>query len=743
MNNMSDSKETKEIAVKTDAFVVPEGSFPYEVMKAVKDAEKPMPQRGLVFETEMQRNAQFLKKGLTKPGRISYDTLRRSALSVHIVRICINVLKEKITKTKWIVQPVDPLKRKSKGKPDERINEVVSLFNHPNSNDETFRTLLDKILEDLLVLDAVAIEKTRFPTGELAELHFVDAATIRPVFDEYGNQDVMIPLDTKREGEEDLPVSYLQVLNNSQYGGPESGDIVAAWPKKDFIYFHMHPQGSMEGFGYGLSPIEGILSVVANILNADNYNSTYFEEGSFPPILLHFTGNSTARDLNALREYLYQELTGNFHRPAVTTGATKPEVIDLKADSNRDMQFMEYQDWLARLCAAAFGLAAQDIGITDKMNRATSEVQADLSDSKGYSSILELLKEVFNQQIIWKDFGYLDLEFDWVNDDTMKKDEASVMYDRDLKNGTRTMNEIRQKIGETPYGAWADVPTILVDGKFIPIAPPEEDSESLEQEEVVIGEKPYEDQDTEGLEGTEADKSMRKAVYTPSNFKVWADDRGYSQPFIFQDIKAGTGMVIKPPVAVNMQSQALEQTLTAELQSMGLNVRPVTKMTYVEVLNMLRDKVEVLVEFEKYCSMTAEYDSEKWRSKHGGSRKFSYYLVSDYVEGFSLNNPLLIADMKRDPKSYERAVRDLARLWEAERDLVLGDRRADQYLITTGKRAYGIDYQFAGDKARWEKNKDAIPTALGAIPELREIFVDETATQKSFFGKIKKRFRPV
>ncbi len=704
------------------SILFPQG-WPEETYNRIqKSLTDPNRQRSLVFENEKQRNAMAIRKGLTKPGQVSYDTLRRIGMSVYVARICINSLKAKVTKTKWVIQPIDQMKRKKAAKTDKRIKELEEFFKHPNMSQDTFRTLLDKMCEDLLVLDAVSLEKTRYPDGTLAEIHFVDSATIRPVFDEHGNQDVVVPLMTE-SGEEPLPVSYLQVLNNSQYGGPESGDIVAAWPKKDFIYFHMNPQGGMENFGYGLSPLEGVLSVVSNLLNADNYNSTYFEEGAFPPVLLNIVGKINQRDIEAFKQYFYQELNGNFHRPALLASENKSEVINLKEFTNRDMQFMEYTVFLAKMLCAAYGMSPEDIGITDTTgSKSVSEVQKDLSTQKGYSSILDLFKKIFNQEIIQNDisgFGYDDLEFDWVADDSISPEIASGVYDKALRNGTMTLNEVRQKLGETPFGAWADQPMILGANGYIPLMADENREVGDDEEQVIEGAKPYDENDDE--EGEEMTK-MRKAILTTMGYKVWADDRGVAQPFIFMDIKSGLGTVIKPPIAVNLQSQKLEIALTGELSSMGLNVRPMRQMTYVEVVRMLSEHPEISMEFEKYCNMTPEYDSEKWRAKFGGSRKFSYYLVSDYIDGYSLNNPLLLADMKRDPDSYAMAINDLANLWKIERDRVLGDRRADQYIIGRDKRAYGIDYQFAGDTKRWEKTKDAICEALESVPALHDVF---------------------
>ncbi len=475
----------------------------------------PNDSRSLVFETERQRNVAFIQKGITKPGRISYDVLRRASLSVHVARICITVLKEKVTKTKWVIKPIKNKIKAKKGveeKEDARIKELTDLFRHPNQSD-TMRTLLDKMLEDLLVLDSVSLEKTRTPNGKLAEIHFVDSATIRPVFDEHGDQDVEIPLNTEKEGAKLMPVSYVQVLNNSQYGGPESGEIIAAWPKRDFTYFHMHPQGSMEGIGYGLSPLEGVLSVVANILNADNYNGTYFEDGAFPPIILQIMGQVNQRDIEQYRQYLQSELMGNFHRPAIMAGGTDAKVLKLKDMSNRDMEFMEYTKFLARLLAAAYGLSGDDIGLTeDTGSKNVAETNKDLSNQKGYGSILHLLKETFNQDIIWNDYGYDDLEFDWVAEDTTSAKDMTDILDKQLRAGLRTVNEARLEAGLEPYDEdWADKPMILTGDGYKPIIADgdEEGGDDTEKKNAAEDEgdqTPKEDKEKKPVEATEEEE---------------------------------------------------------------------------------------------------------------------------------------------------------------------------------------------------------------------------------------------
>jgi hypothetical protein len=542
-----------------------------------------------------------------------------------------------------------------------------------------------------------------------------------------------------------LPVSYLQVLNYSQYGGPQSGDVIAAWPKKDMQYFHMHPQGSLEGFGFGLSPIESVLSIVANLLNADNYNGTYFEEGAFPPVILQLIGQVNERDLEAYREYLMSELMGQFHRPAIMAGAQKAEVLNLKNLTNNDMQFMEYQNWLAKLMTAAYGLTAQDINLGERSGMGggkEAETDQELSEGKGYSSTLELIKEQVNL-IIENDFGFDGIEFDWVADDTLDETELTDITDKRLKNGSITLNEVRDKFGEKRFGTWADQPVILTsEGQFNIVGPqsfvdPQEVREQQNEleEKKIQGPDDKEGEEEEGGDKKPTEKSIRKAVFTP-NYKTWMDDYGYSQPFIYQDILTGQGWVVKPPVAVNLMSQELEVELSQRIAAKGVNVPPVEKKTFKQVIDAMPP--EVLVQFQQYINLGIGYDSEKWKGKIGASRKFPYYLVQPFLDGYKLTSPLLLADMKRDPDSYKQAIKDLAELWKVEKDMVLGDRRIDQYIITRDKRGWGYDFQFSGDKERWANSEHALSDFLKQIPELYDVFKVETGLLKSITSLFKR-----
>lgn len=126
------------------------------------------------------------------------------------------------------------------------------------------RILLDRVLEDMLILDAGAIEKVYSLDGaNLVGLNSVDGATIRPVYNEYGEL-----------GEP----AYKQFLN---------GKMTAEFSQSELVYLMANPQNDVMLFGYGLSPIESILMQVQASLEADMYNIKHFSKDNIPPGMLN------------------------------------------------------------------------------------------------------------------------------------------------------------------------------------------------------------------------------------------------------------------------------------------------------------------------------------------------------------------------------------------------------------------------------------------------------------------------
>lgn len=664
------------------------GKISNEVVKKITEGEvveKADPQR-LVFDP-MKYSYRSTERALRKPTRITFLTLRRMSKAVHIARLCINTLKHKVSQTEWNIVPVDG---KIKADP-HHINVLNEFFKHPNRNRETFRTFLDKLLEDILVLDAGCFEKVCNRGGFPAEIYYVDGATIKPMYDEHGILG-------------DPAFCQFMPLNNSTKPDAE-------WSSEEFSYIMQNPQADIMNFGYGLSPLEGVIMVATNALNADNYMGQFFDVGTLPPKLINLGKDIAPQEIEAFRAYWKSEVEGKPWKTGIFGGG-ELTVEDMGNGKPVDMQFENYQIWLMKLLCAAYEISPQDIGMTAEMKmgggigNGLAEVQKELSNSKGYRSMLHLLREIFNEEIINSWFGFNDVKFDWIGMDTLDPKNAAEIFAIESKAGAVSINEYRIQKGLQPIMGGVKPMLVTAQGiQEIDAAPLKDEQEASIEEEM---------EDVEDVE------KIEKKVYS-GNYICWVDDRGFGQPFIWTDKMGKMGYVIKPPVAVNINGIDLEPVLTQEMANCGLNVKPVVVVSAKDI-NQYLPAAELRSEFKNYQRMTPAYDSKKWEIRFGHSREFQKYTVCEYIEGRGLTEELLLDDMKRVPDEYSKTIEDLAKLWKYEKEKSMGDRRANQYIITPDKRAWGFDYQFTGSEGAWDKYKNAIPKILEPIPKLKQLF---------------------
>ncbi len=114
---------------------------------------------------------------MLRDNKRSAKLLRHWAEINEFVRVAINRRKKQIAMAKWKVVRIDD----PKASPDPRVEKTVrELFNSVNKKGESFRALMEQVVEDVLVLDAGCIFKHMTLGGDIYELLAVDGATIVP-----------------------------------------------------------------------------------------------------------------------------------------------------------------------------------------------------------------------------------------------------------------------------------------------------------------------------------------------------------------------------------------------------------------------------------------------------------------------------------------------------------------------------------------------------------------------------------
>lgn len=361
---------------------------------------------------------------MRRVGKANVALFRNWAEHSEWVRAAINIRKAQVASAEWDIVPVDP-----ELKFDEDLRKKIrDSLRRPNPRvRDSFRSFIEPIIEDLLVLDAGVIEKERRFNGKLFAMHAVDAGKIK--------------VSTVWDGENPKEARY--------YWYPD-GQLRASFVNEDMIYI------SANGRTYsvlGLSPLETLKLAIDSELSTNVYNTRQVQNAA-PDGMLDLGEGARPDQVEGFKSYWFSEVAGK-GALAFIGGSKNAKFSPFRA-SNRDMQFREWQDYLVRKIAAVFGLAPQDLNQLGDTNRATADVQQENTDDRGLRPLLQLIQDFLTREWVWDD--------SWGGPDTNLMFAFTKLNLRESMSraqigkialggmGWRTMNEQRKLEGYMPMG---------------------------------------------------------------------------------------------------------------------------------------------------------------------------------------------------------------------------------------------------------------------------------------------------
>lgn len=364
------------------------------------------------------------------------------------IRAAINVRKSQVSQSDWEIVKWDP----EGPEPDPGLkNELRAFFQSPNPRNDSWRSFIEPIIEDMLVLDAGVIEKERTLNGKLQGLWPVDGAKIK--------------VNAFWAGEEDI-ARYFFYRDNPL-------TPAAAFINGDMVYMMETPATYRV---VGLSKLETLQMTIESELNGHMYNHRQVSNAA-PDGILDLGTGARPEQVNAFKRYWDNEVSGK-GAMAFIGGTKDAQFIDFHRP-NREMQFMEWQLYLVRKICAVFGLSPQDIAVSNEINRATADIQAEQTEDVGLRPLLGLIQEYFTQEIVWDPtFGGKNnnLSFRFTRLNLKESLTRAQINERALsRNPWKTVNEARvqdglppltgtqydQLLAVTPVGivSLADIPT--------------------------------------------------------------------------------------------------------------------------------------------------------------------------------------------------------------------------------------------------------------------------------------------
>ena len=353
-----------------------------------------------------------------------------------MARVCIENNKDMITRIPFRVQ-VKPLpgetseSRSLRSSKDETIKKLNKFFEHPNSYQD-WAQWLRPVLEDMYVIDAASVFLARTRKGEIAELHWVDGASIVRLVDEHG----WTP-HPPNPAYQQLWQGYPRVDLTTQQLVYRPRNIV---PRSNVI----------ASFLYGYSPTEQCVPEIKVGIERLQFVYDFYKEGSIPGGMLFAPVGTPTDKIQEAQQLLDSGLAGRLDRrrrlqilQGFQTEGKKEQVVFPQEPSLADV----FDELHIRKICFAYGTSPQRL--MRMVNRASAQAMQETSEKEGLLPWLNWVKSVMDH-IIQVQMGFTDYDFNFDPFMELDKLKKAMADSEDVKIGLYTRNEKRKARGDDP-----------------------------------------------------------------------------------------------------------------------------------------------------------------------------------------------------------------------------------------------------------------------------------------------------
>ena len=346
---------------------------------------------------------------------------------------------------------------------EKKREDILAFFDTPNSNKESFKQILRMIVKDICEVDAGVVVKAYNEIGEFKEIYARDGGSFLMNPDIYGylgnRAEYIKPMainwnmtPTSADWQATMnsySLAYKEVAAYFQYGVTGMA-LPVPFGKREIIYIKQNPQSNNI---YGISPIQILADIITTLVYGSAYNLDFYMNNNMPEGIIQLIGMKKEH-LKGFQQRMQKQIkvkdpkTGfwrkiGFKIPAVNVEAKfTPFQLDPKV-----MQIIEQQDWFSRLVWACFGITADEMGFTDKSNKAVSAAQGAVYKRKAVRPILGLLKVHFDKEILTEFEGSEGLEFKWDDYDIEEDTKKHELLQLEINMGVKTPEMAADELG--------------------------------------------------------------------------------------------------------------------------------------------------------------------------------------------------------------------------------------------------------------------------------------------------------
>jgi len=387
-----------------------------------------------------------------RPRYINIPELRRLG-TTPTAGLCVQTITDYIGGLDWVIRLKDR-EAEPNAAQDRAIEEVTERVQNPNRNKETFRDIRQKLVRDILHVDAgVTVKvfdfasyvdgnptKALLPLGrrKMVEYHAYDGGT----FTKSPNENGLLP-DQE---------SYYQYSYHT-YSSP------TPFARDELIWMERNPRTDQI---YGIGAVEMAFDVIRYEVFGVTSGIDLFTRKNVPKGILSV--------IDANRQHIREFASRLKDKTLIVDESTdearwssenipivnqKAEFIKLELEPET-MRLLESQQWYIKLIFACFGMTPVEAGFTEDSNRATAIVESESFKKKAIFPVADLIEEYYNKELI-PEFGYDFLELAFIHKDIQDEMRQEQLWGDWLKDGRRSINEYRREKGLDDV-AWGDQP---------------------------------------------------------------------------------------------------------------------------------------------------------------------------------------------------------------------------------------------------------------------------------------------
>ena len=350
--------------------------------------------------------------------------LRRFA-ETPAARRAINCIKDRIACMEWRIETRPDAGPENAETRADRARALRRALETPNESD-SFRTLVEQVIEDLLVHGGGAAEvETTGDWTRPVRIYPVDGATIQ--------------VNAQWTGEPQDP-RYAQVT------GALGKDGRMPLLDAELMYLRLNPRTHTV---FGLGKLEVAFETITQFLQAHRYAARLAANGVAQYAV--WMQDRTPEQHERLIQWWHDEVEGTGRVP-VMSSETKPEVLRFAGGTDADLR-LQWQEFLLMMVANAFDLPAMMLGVSKDVNRSTAQEMAQEAFLNAVVPLAKLIAEHLTRDVIVKRLGWDDLRFCWnaleSRDETIEVEIQTKL----LAAGVLTVDEVRAMRGLPALGS--------------------------------------------------------------------------------------------------------------------------------------------------------------------------------------------------------------------------------------------------------------------------------------------------